>query len=80
MLLCVRYRAWKREESDRRQYDAVVDDFVLAMRYYDMYKARAHKSMHDVKAAMRAAASGSAKVAYLKEQIKMRTLGCGWTE
>ena len=75
-----RYRAWKREDNERKQYDSAVDRYVVNMRYHEKYQEQAHREWKQVQAALKQAGSDSAQTEYLKEQTRMRVFGCGWDE
>ena len=69
----------RREEAVQRQIVTAVDKYAAALELFDQWKAQGVKDAKELDAALRGK-SDPDKLAELRRQIEMRTVGCGWTQ
>ena len=68
----------RREEALQRQLNSAVDRYAQALELYDQWVAQGARDRKQLDAALKGK-STTEKLAELRRQIEMRTLGCGWT-
>ena len=68
----------RREESLQLQLNAAVDKYARALELYDQWKVQGVRDRAQLKEALKGL-SANEKIAELRRQIEMRTVGCGWT-
>ena len=69
----------RREEALQRQLNLAVDRYAEALELYDQWLTQGVRDKGQLDAALRGCKSATEKLAELRRQIEMRTLGCGWT-
>ena len=69
----------RREESLQLQLNAAVDRYAAALELYDQWVAQGVRDRAQLTKAL-AGKSVNEKLAELRRQIEMRTVGCGWTQ
>ena len=68
----------RREEALQRQLVLAVDRYAEALELYDQWATQGVRDQKQLAAALKGK-SATEKIAELRRQIEMRTLGCGWT-
>ena len=69
----------RREEAVQRQLAIVTEKYAAALELYDQWKAQGVTSEAELDGILQGK-SISARIAELRRQIEMRTVGCGWRE
>jgi hypothetical protein len=70
----------RREESLQRQLNTAVDKYAAALELYDQWVSQGVRDKGQLSKALKACKSLTEKLAELRRQIEMRTVGCGWTQ
>ena len=68
----------RREEALQRQLNRAVDRYAEALELYDQWKSQGVRDRAQLAQALKGM-SVPEKIAELRRQIEMRTVGCGWT-